>query len=443
MFGVAPRPPTGWYPVAPRTKSPSLRIAAALLAGAVALAACHEPDVVRYDGTVTNTTTSRSATAALTVYSRADSFVTGYLSIQGPLEGSGHFVGQRGAAAWRFVVHTATGDTISWSATPLESAPGGTRLGGTYLVVTGEHAGEGGTFELRQTWGRGLEIPPARSSVVATPALTWEPPIVLVVAAAMITLFVLLCGWVLAAPPPGALPAARTPLARELRGVSGWMALFLVGQGLVTLLSFGQLGEVRQSLFGGTWVLAGAIPWMRAVLVAEAVAHVLRMVIAPIGIVATLKRWHGTPRLWFAYLALLGMYAVGDITASASLADSMRLMMGSALGADWRKATDSAMLLNLRLALFVVIWIGYWSRSERVRQTFGRLALDDWRVGVGAWPRLHRAAAAPAAGAVSGSDAGAIAAIEPPPITFPPIAIPPNASVPGDDPQPGSRVEPG
>ena len=50
--------------------------------------------------------------------------------------------------------------------------------------------------------------------------------------------------------------------------------------------------------------------------------------------------------------------------------------LGAEVGAGFRAGASKEIPTSLRLVLFALVWSAYWSRSVRVRATFGSGALD-------------------------------------------------------------------
>jgi hypothetical protein len=122
-----------------------------ILIGLLSLTALSAPCVTLaqsadyYSGTVVNSSLrGRPATLELSIYSRTDTAIVGWLSIGVPLGGSGFVAAvPRDLDSLYLISVSAAHDTIVWTS--------GTRtgtLGGTYWIKGGQFAGQEGTWRL-------------------------------------------------------------------------------------------------------------------------------------------------------------------------------------------------------------------------------------------------------------------------------------------------------
>jgi hypothetical protein len=109
----------------------------------------------------------------------------------------------------------------------------------------------------------------------------------------------------------------------------------------------------------------------------ETAANVAQIVVPVIGIILTAKHHPFAPRLWLAYLVAMIAYGVTDVVwGSVGFHQAQALFGDSAPTRAMNEAMGPAAVINLRLALWALIWSLYWIRSKRVRATFGHAALD-------------------------------------------------------------------
>ena len=350
-----------------------------------AAAACREPGSARYEGSVENSSREQRGAGRLTVFSRTDSTFGGYLDVDKALGEAGLTIGWSTPTGWHLRTTSDAGDTILWRGDGRAASLGGAMLAGTFTVIGGPKSGEIGTFQWKLVRGRGLEMSQQRAAFVSTAAMRLETPMVIIATLVATLLLVVAVRWVRASPftrQPGGRP---TPLSRDLDGVGGWMGWFLIGQGLTSLVMLARVKGLWSPFVNGTWVVMGTVAGMRSVLVLEAIVHVLQVLIPAIGIVLTLRKSRQAPRLWFVYLSALALYAVVDIAATSAIESVMREIAADDELTKMTQSLGAAEFANLRLLVFCLIWLAYWSTSQRVLMTFGGQALTDWRHGL-MWP---------------------------------------------------------
>jgi hypothetical protein len=346
---------------------------------------CREPGSARYEGSVENTSREQRGAGRLTVFSRTDSTFGGYLDVEKTLGGGGLTFGWSTPTGWHLRTTSGAGDTVLWRGDGRAASLSGAALTGSFTIIGGPKSDEIGTFEWRLVRGRGLELPEQRPEFVSTAAMSLEGTMVVVATLGGALLLIVAVRWVRAA--PFARQAARrpTPLNRDLDGVGGWMAWFLIGQGLTSLVMLVGVKGLWSPFVNGTWVVAGTAAGVRSVLVLEAIVHGLQVVIPAIGLVLTLRNSRQAPRLWFVYLSALALYAAVDITATSAIESMMREIAAGDELATLTQSLGAAVFANVRLLVFCLIWLAYWSSSQRVLVTFGGQALTDWRHGL-VWP---------------------------------------------------------
>lgn len=368
--------------------------AARLSLGVVLLGAagCREPGSARYDGAIYNSSREVRGTGHLTIFSRADSSISAYLRADTSLGTTGRTVGWATPTGWHLETSTALGDTILWRGDGRLASLDGALLAGSYTVIGGPSAGEIGTFEWSLLRGRGLELPAQRSAFVSTAGMRLEAPLVVFAAALGVALFFVVYRWVQATPFDRNNERPVSPLARQLDGVGGWMGWFVFGQVVTTLMMLVRIREVWAPFENGTWVLMGTLSGMRAMLSLELAIHVMQIAVPIVGIVLTTRHRAEAPRLWFAYLSVLTIYAAVDLVATSTLSSGLRDILGDgAMSAE--RSVSGSVFANARAIVFCLLWLGYWASSQRVLVTFGGQALTEWRVGLTRPPRPQPALA--------------------------------------------------
>ena len=373
-------------------------------------AGCRDPGSARYEGSVENSSREQRGTARLTVFSRTDSTFGGYLDVDKSLGDAGLTIGWRTPTGWHLRTTSETGDTILWRGDGRAPSLGGAMLTGSFTIVGGPRFDQIGTFQWKLVRGRGLELPEQRAAFVSTAGMRVETPMVIIATLVETLLLIVAVRWVRAS--PFTRQPARRPLpsSRDLDGVGGWMGWFLIGQGLTTLFMLVRVKELWAAFVNGTWVIMGTAAGVRSVLVVESVVHVLQILIPAIGLVLTIRHNRQAPRLWFVYLSALATYAMVDIAATSAIESVMREIASADELAKMTQSVGAAEFLNMRLLIFCVIWLAYWSSSQRVLVTFGGQALTDWRHGL-MWPWQ----AAPVAASAGTVAATAVAGVTAPP----------------------------
>ncbi|MGA7616294.1 MAG: DUF2569 family protein [Thermoanaerobaculia bacterium] len=161
---------------------------------------------------------------------------------------------------------------------------------------------------------------------------------------------------------------------RQPSGVAGWMMLFVIGQGLTVTIALAGMKSLLSEFSGEAWRFSARISYLHTLLTLEALMHIGQIILPIIGIALTFRRAPGAPLFWKAYLALLILYAIIDVGASkVVLGDFHRLLPERAWPAV-DAAVHGAIVQNVRLFFFSVIWFLYWTVSVRVTNTFGDVA---------------------------------------------------------------------
>ena len=381
-----------------------------------AAAGCREPGSARYEGSIENGSREQRGAGRLTVFSRTDSTFGGYLDVDKTLGEGGLTFGWRTPTGWHLRTTSDAGDTILWRGDGRAASLSGAMLAGSFTIIGGPKSNEVGTFQWKLVRGRGLELPEQRSAFVSTAAMRLETPMVIVATLVGALLLIVAVRWVRATPFSRQAARRPTPLGRDLDGVGGWMAWFLIGQGLTSLVMLVRVRGLWSPFVNGTWVVMGTAAGTRSVLVLETVVHVLQVLIPAIGIVLTLRSSRQAPRLWFVYLSALALYAVLDIAATSAIESVMREIAADDELAKMTQSLGAAVFANVRLLVFCLIWLAYWASSQRVLVTFGGQALTDWRRGL-MWPWQAAPVEASAGGEIAPATVVAGVAAPPSPLS--------------------------
>jgi len=361
------------------------RFAIGVLLLVCAAAGCREPGSARYEGSVENSSREQRGTARLTVFSRTDSAFGGYLDVDKSLGEGGLTIGWRTPTGWHLRTTSEAGDTILWRGDGRAASLGGAMLTGSFTIIGGPKFDQIGTFQWKLVRGRGLELAEQQAAYASTAAMRLETPMVIVATLVGTLLLIVAVRWVMASPFTRQPARRPTPSTRDLDGVGGWLGWFLIGQGLTSLVMLVRVKEAWAPFVNGTWVVMGTVAGIRSVLVLETVVHVLQILIPAVGLVLTVRHSRMAPRLWFVYLSALALYGVVDIAATSAIESVMREIAAADELAKMTQSLGAAEFVNLRLLIFCVIWLAYWSSSQRVLVTFGGQALTDWRHGL-MWP---------------------------------------------------------
>jgi hypothetical protein len=286
-----------------------------------------------------------------------------------PQGGSGGAYGWFPDGVLTIVSVSAAGDTILW-----KSTSEGPAIGGSYSVTGGSAQGEGGAWSARLVQGQAIT---AKTLTVPDGSSTgWVE--VLLALTALTGVALLGFRWISKIPrrPLGAAPLS-TSLASKLYGVGGWMLWFLVGQSLTILFMLAQLPEIWSLETQSSWSMGTLLPGLRFLLTIESVMHVGQIVLPTVGIYLTVKHHPWTPRFWFLYLMWLAAYGIIDIAGAGYFQQQSHRFMGSVPQPGEEGDVWVAMTANARLIFWALVWSLYWIRSVRVKQTFGRTALES------------------------------------------------------------------
>lgn len=157
------------------------------------------------------------------------------------------------------------------------------------------------------------------------------------------------------------------------RGIGGWMVLFIIGQVVVVIMSVATINSGFQEMTGA-WPLGEQFSYLRPLLLVETGMHLAQIFVPLLGLALIARRSTITPSYWRTYLIALVIYAVFDIVMSLQLMADLTPLLDGEAAQDVRREITGAVGMNVRAAIYGVIWSLYWSVSKRVRNTFGPAA---------------------------------------------------------------------
>jgi hypothetical protein len=261
---------------------------------------------------------------------------------------------------------STTGDSIEWRAARID-----TGATGTYEIVAGAGIGQTGSWRLALLRGTAVAAPGKNPAATISVFRTdWPSWLALV---AVVSGF--LWGfWKIWARPVARRIEWTEPVSAadaKLRGVGGWMLLFLFGRVVTVLLSVPRFFHGIKVLYSGSWSLGSLIPGLQPQLVAESLARGGQVVLCAIAVFLTTRLDPRARPWWLLVLALLFTYCAADIALSGNLTAQMTIIDGAAVGARVAKTHDSARTVNFSTMLASAIWFLYWYRSRRVLLNFG------------------------------------------------------------------------
>ena len=302
----------------------------------------------------------QSADFQLAVLQRGDTAFTAYVRVGASLPGTGWAYGwMEQERALAIVVLSADGDTVVWRTDEIAG-----ELRGQYEFTGGPNTGRAGTWEATLVRGPGIAPPgePPPSAGPSDVSAYWF------VVVGWIALAIVLIKWVVSAPVI-TIPEAPTSIEQGPIGVGGWMVLFLIGQGFITLQALVEVLMFEDTL--ASWGFGHVIPSFWPLLTLETIVPTSQLILSPLGIVLTVRKWRGVPRFWVAYLSWVLGYAIIDQLALAQLIPDMGVYWGPELRSEMENIMAQGWRENARAFLYVPIWVAYWSRARRVRWTFG------------------------------------------------------------------------
>ena len=289
----------------------------------------------------------------LSVFSRTDTSITGYLRIGEPLDLAGlAYVGDASGDSMYLIVETQIDTLVLASATRSGS------IGGDYWVTEGRNPGQGGSWELSPA-------PRASNATLAVLSAT----------AAIAVLFPLLVvafgradrwwAWRLRRQVP-LTDEETTRLAR----IRGWLVFFVLSLGIglaARAVAIHGLPEV----FAESWMLGDPISLLRPLLVVEGAFDFLYFLGAIVGLVLLFRRSAATPLYFTMFFGALAVYAIGDIASASVIRGHFAQVFGAEAAVSFDQETAEALGKNRQLVLWSMVWLMYWTRAKRVAAVFG------------------------------------------------------------------------
>jgi hypothetical protein len=314
---------------------------------------------------MTDAAPDSAAALTLTFWAHTDTSFGGYLRVGPPVSVGGGAYGWHDDGALQIATVSNAGDTVIWTSRAVD-----TLIGGHYRVTGGPHDGQAGTWRARLQ--RGSAATQASLRKRDRTAVTMGA---VLGAVAVLVLVLAVARWIRREPLPPLPPQgdAWSAFAR-LRCISGFLAWFLIGQSVAPVIALARL-PAATDMIRDSWPLGALSPLMHPLLVLELVFHVAQVIVPLGGVFLIIKRSRFAPRYWFAYLAVLALYAVVDIGGAAIFSDQLAHYVPTDASSNAEQA--GARSSNLRLLLWSAVWALYWLRSERVRATFGSTALPS------------------------------------------------------------------
>jgi hypothetical protein len=163
----------------------------------------------------------------------------------------------------------------------------------------------------------------------------------------------------------------EAPQSTQPKGIGSWLALFLVGQGLLCAYALYTLSDA----FGGFVVAfdpsiqSGAM--FKPLAVLESVAQFARALAPLYGFYLVYKKSHWAPRFWTAFLVFMALANILDVAGGYMLASETSGTAGAiSMSNDPSGSMKSEVVTTLRAAAWSLVWALYWQRSVRVKNTF-------------------------------------------------------------------------
>lgn len=157
-------------------------------------------------------------------------------------------------------------------------------------------------------------------------------------------------------------------------GVGGLLLLFVLTQLVSAAMLIFQIPRTFAGFSGPTWALGTDSSWFRPTLVFEAGSQIVRVAGTLVGLALLFRRSPRTLGFYRAFLAAALALAAIDALLIAKVYSQLHATLAE-LGASTSGLAGSryvALLGDLRSGVYALIWLLYWRRSERVRQTFAR-----------------------------------------------------------------------
>jgi hypothetical protein len=167
-------------------------------------------------------------------------------------------------------------------------------------------------------------------------------------------------------------PRFQTFGAQE-QGVGGLLLLFVLSQVVSVVLTVIGTRTILAGFDPSTWNSVGeAVPSYRPVAIAEAIAHVLRIMLPVVGLLLIWQRDRWAIAFYTGYLAFLIVWGIADHLAANRVYEGIYAMLAKAnQPADHVRAVESQFgIQTYQSIVYGVFWLIYWRTSDRVRRTF-------------------------------------------------------------------------
>jgi len=176
-------------------------------------------------------------------------------------------------------------------------------------------------------------------------------------------------------PPPAPQPPTHPAFSSIAVGVAGWLLLFTIGQVVTPLIV---LARSNALMFASNplWNMGRAGAMFRPLIMFERGFFLAKLAVPIIGVALIVKRSRFAPRFWVAFFAYATAFIAFDLVADWVLVNQLVREFGAEITATFRLGASNALTSNLRGIAFSLIWGAYWTRSVRVRATFGSGGLD-------------------------------------------------------------------
>jgi Protein of unknown function (DUF2569) len=161
--------------------------------------------------------------------------------------------------------------------------------------------------------------------------------------------------------------------AAQEQGVGGLLLLFILTQVASLIILLIRTKSILAAFDTSTWTTVGnAVPSYHAVVVVEAIAHALRIMLAVIGFIMIWTRDRLTIAFYTGYLAFVIVWGIADHLAAISVYDGIYAMLAKADKSDAqvRALQSQAGIETFQMIVYATIWLVYWRTSDRVRRTF-------------------------------------------------------------------------
>lgn len=158
---------------------------------------------------------------------------------------------------------------------------------------------------------------------------------------------------------------SREPVSKK---IGGWLAVFLYGRAFYLLFDMVSLKTSIPKVFE-VWNGAAGIPLYRVAVTMSVLGTVLKVGGSMIGYDCVSRRAKGTIVYWQLFLGAMALYLCVTVMvwkALESIALSRQLLPTEMI----TSGVAEVVKLSLTELLSSLVWMWYWGRSSRVRETF-------------------------------------------------------------------------